>query len=98
MGRAKETRKFTDRSIRSLIWGLAEPILGFSDKTVTEEDSCGRRKFSETTPGAYEHALNLPVPLGDAGTGYSPLIHLPCKMNALLEHVSLPGAPSLLLV
>lgn len=65
---------------------------------MTEEDSCGWRKFSEMTPGAYEHALNLPVPLGDAGTGCSPLIHLPCKMNALLELISLPGAPSLLLV
>ena len=81
-GKTKETRKSTDRIIRSLIKGLVEPILGFRERTVIEGGK--EKSFRNHTRRLYEYAPNLPIPLRDAGAGCSPFIHLSCRRNAFL--------------
>lgn len=99
----KETRKSTEKMTRSSIWGLAEPILGFRDRTMTDGGSQWKEKgpINHTRGFTIWHS-SCPVHSGVQGqaapvlfTHTHPHTH---TVEAVLEYISLPGAHCLLFV
>lgn len=61
-------RKSTDRMTRSSIWGLAEPVLGFRGRTISEGGSQWKEKGSRNHTGGFtSRHSSCPVHSGRQG-------------------------------
>lgn len=84
-------RKSTDRMTRSSIWGLAEPVLGFRGKTISEGGSQWKEKGSRNHTGGFtSRHSSCPVHSRRQGQAAPVLCTPPCRANAVWEHISLP--------